>query len=213
MTNLGHHAHYTFIRRVHHVLSNVSAKPACPSNSIHLRTLRGWMEYVDPETENRFYYRHELVPRAAEVRRLSSPEKNKVPYVSCGDALSGRTVHSCGLVVSYSNTRSDCIHGGIIQSSRTWVSQTSERILDCTCKSKARARRSPSQLASINLSLSWHAVGETHGIDIDIDGFHSSWNVTVMLSTEPAWLIRSMYGTVDHLGVCSRCHVANGTDR
>ncbi|CAM9247611.1 unnamed protein product [Laminaria digitata] len=29
--------------------------------SLHLRTLGGWMEYVDPETLNRFFYRNELV--------------------------------------------------------------------------------------------------------------------------------------------------------
>ncbi|CAM9751446.1 unnamed protein product, partial [Choristocarpus tenellus] len=29
--------------------------------SIHLRTLGGWMEYVDPDTLNRFFYQNELV--------------------------------------------------------------------------------------------------------------------------------------------------------
>lgn len=34
--------------------------------SLHLRTLGGWMEYVDTETLNRFFYRNELVLRVAE---------------------------------------------------------------------------------------------------------------------------------------------------
>ncbi|CAM9411790.1 unnamed protein product, partial [Sphacelaria rigidula] len=34
--------------------------------SSHLRTLGGWMEYVDPETHNRFFYRNELVLKTAE---------------------------------------------------------------------------------------------------------------------------------------------------
>lgn len=33
--------------------------------SVHLRTLGGWMEYMDPETLNRFYYQNELVLRVS----------------------------------------------------------------------------------------------------------------------------------------------------
>ncbi|CAM9120498.1 unnamed protein product, partial [Hapterophycus canaliculatus] len=34
--------------------------------SVHLRTLGGWMEYVDPETLNRFFYKNELVLRVSD---------------------------------------------------------------------------------------------------------------------------------------------------
>ncbi|CAM9752097.1 unnamed protein product, partial [Ectocarpus sp. 8 AP-2014] len=35
--------------------------------SVHLRTLGGWMEYLDPETMNRFFYQNELVLRVSEA--------------------------------------------------------------------------------------------------------------------------------------------------
>lgn len=34
--------------------------------SVHLRTLGGWMEYVDPDTLNRFFYQNELVLRVSD---------------------------------------------------------------------------------------------------------------------------------------------------
>lgn len=55
-------------------------------HSSHLRTLGGWMEYVDPETHNRFFYRNELVLKTAEDSqkssgsRPSSPAKDNVSY-------------------------------------------------------------------------------------------------------------------------------------
>eukprot|EP00752_Nemacystus_decipiens_P009918 g8850.t1 len=48
--------------------------------SVHLRTLGGWMEYMDPETLNRFYYQNELVLRV-------SPEDAKTKGGKVGGAL------------------------------------------------------------------------------------------------------------------------------
>ncbi|CAM9227437.1 unnamed protein product, partial [Discosporangium mesarthrocarpum] len=44
--------------------------------SLHLRTLGGWMEYVDPDTSNRFFYRNELVLRVVS-KSDSAEEKRK----------------------------------------------------------------------------------------------------------------------------------------
>ncbi|CAM9149964.1 unnamed protein product [Ectocarpus sp. 6 AP-2014] len=39
---------------------------AAQEASVHLRTLGGWMEYLDPDTMNRFFYQNELVLRVSE---------------------------------------------------------------------------------------------------------------------------------------------------
>lgn len=43
--------------------------------SVHLRTLGGWMEYLDPETMNRFFYQNELVLRVSEADSKGKVEK------------------------------------------------------------------------------------------------------------------------------------------
>ncbi|CAM9256179.1 unnamed protein product [Ascophyllum nodosum] len=45
--------------------------------SLHLRTLGGWKEYVDPETFNRFYYRRESTQHVAENSQDKLKEKDK----------------------------------------------------------------------------------------------------------------------------------------
>lgn len=56
---------------------NRENQPLLPFSS-HLRTLGGWMEFVDTETLNRYYYRNELVLQVSEEAK--SKEKGEVGF-------------------------------------------------------------------------------------------------------------------------------------